>query len=87
MDRSIKTNRPLRRAAIALVLGLALVAAAPLAANGARGAPASGVGDPYYPSAGNAGYDVRHYALDIAYSPSTDKLTGRAVITRLPAKR
>ncbi|GAA1946542.1 M1 family aminopeptidase [Microbacterium deminutum] len=86
MDRSTKTNRPRMRAAIAIVLGVALTAAAPLAADAARSAPASGVGDPYYPTAGNAGYDVRHYALDIGYQPSTHFLTGRAVITATASK-
>ena len=45
----------------------------------APGAP--GLGDPYYPKAGNGGYDVGHYALDVRYDPDTDQLTGHAVIT------
>ena len=32
---------------------------------------ARGIGDPYFPHAGNGGYDVRHYGLDVAYSPKT----------------
>jgi aminopeptidase N len=32
-------------------------------------AGAPGVGDPYFPLAGNGGYDVRHYDLDIDYTP------------------
>lgn len=32
-------------------------------------AGASGVGDAYFPFAGNGGYDVQHYDLDIRYSP------------------
>jgi aminopeptidase N len=43
------------------------------------GAP--GVGDKYYPTYGNGGYDVRHYDLDIRYDPATDRLEGEAVIT------
>ena len=31
------------------------------------GAP--GAGDVYFPFAGNGGYDVRHYDLDITYTP------------------
>lgn len=38
-------------------------------------------GDPYVPGRGNGGYDVSHYDLDVRYDPSTDRLTGRAVIT------
>ncbi|MGH3457392.1 M1 family metallopeptidase, partial [Aeromicrobium sp.] len=30
---------------------------------------ASGAGDDYFPFAGNGGYDVRHYDLDLNYSP------------------
>ena len=43
------------------------------------GAP--GIGDPYYPTDGNGGYDVTHYDLTIAYDPATDRLKGRATIS------
>ncbi|MDQ0581833.1 M1 family metallopeptidase [Streptomyces rishiriensis] len=43
------------------------------------GAP--GVGDPYFPEAGNGGYDVSHYGLTLAYTPDGDELTGTAVVT------
>ena len=42
------------------------------------GAP--GVGDEYYPTYGNGGYDVRHYDLEIEYDPATDRLEGEALI-------
>src|SRR3954452_3877643 len=38
-------------------------------------------GDPYFPAAGNGGYDVRHYALDLGYDTRTGRLDGTAVIT------
>jgi aminopeptidase N len=42
---------------------------------------AAGVGDTYYPTYGNGGYDVRRYELDVAYKPSTARITnGRATI-------
>ncbi|MFJ7768877.1 M1 family metallopeptidase [Streptomyces sp. NPDC097107] len=41
----------------------------------------SGVRDPYFPKAGNGGYDVGHYALSLAYDPDTEHLTGTATIT------
>jgi hypothetical protein len=41
---------------------------------------ASGVGDPYFPRAGNGGYDVRHYGLDVSYSPRSRRLRGVATI-------
>ncbi|HEY0001811.1 MAG TPA: hypothetical protein VGB74_15260 [Actinoplanes sp.] len=43
------------------------------------GAP--GAGDPYFPLAGNGGYDVKHYGLDIRYKPADDRLVGVVVIT------
>jgi aminopeptidase N len=49
---------------------------------GVEGTPGgSGVRDPYFPKAGNAGYDVTHYALDLVYVPGTHHLTGTATIT------
>ncbi|MBT2564957.1 M1 family metallopeptidase [Arthrobacter sp. ISL-85] len=51
------------------------------------GPGAPGSGDPYFPSAGNGGYDVLHYDLDLRYSPPSDpavpagKLTAEATIT------
>jgi aminopeptidase N len=37
-------------------------------------------GDPYFPAAGNGGYQVRHYDLDLRYTPETRALTARARI-------
>ncbi|EMY33694.1 peptidase M1 membrane alanine aminopeptidase [Arthrobacter crystallopoietes BAB-32] len=41
----------------------------------------SGLKDPYFPKAGNGGYDVKHYQLDLDYHPPMDKLAGTATIT------
>jgi len=60
------------------VLGLLL--AIPASAAGA-GPGAPGIGDPYYPTYGNGGYDVSHYDLDLRYQPATDTLTGTTTIT------
>jgi aminopeptidase N len=51
-----------------------LVPGGALAAPGKPGLPrfspgADGAGDPYFPYAGNGGYDVQHYHLDITYTP------------------
>jgi len=43
-------------------------------------AGSSGVGDTYYPTYGNGGYDVQHYDLDIRYSPGPNHLRGTATI-------
>lgn len=53
-----------------------LIAAAPAPHPGS-----DGVGDPYFPQLGNGGFDVRHYGLDLAYNPDTDRLDGRTTIT------
>lgn len=42
---------------------------------------ASGVRDPYFPKAGNGGYQVEHYALDLDYDPADGRLHATAVIT------
>ncbi len=45
-------------------------------------APGSGgVGDPFYPNAGNGGYDAGHYVLDLSYKPDRRKLKATATIT------
>ena len=71
----------LRRAAVCIA-ALAIVASASAAPASAtkyvHGAP--GLGDPFFPNAGNGGYDVRHYRLEIAYDPATQRLDGQAVI-------
>ena len=41
---------------------------------GSVGAP--GVGDPFFPLAGNGGIDVQDYGLKLAYDPATDRLDG-----------
>jgi aminopeptidase N len=61
--------------ALAVVVGIGLVglpgaSAAPGGVPGPRfTAGAEGAGDAYFPFAGNGGYDVRHYDLDITYTP------------------
>jgi aminopeptidase N len=45
------------------------------------GADLTGVGDPYYPEAGNGGYDVDHYDLDLTWQPDAGRMDGVATIT------
>ncbi len=49
----------------------------------ASGAPdgAPGVGDRLLPEAGNGGYDVSHYGLDLSYDPVGGRLSGTAVVS------
>jgi aminopeptidase N len=71
-----------RRAATGAVAALtALAVATPAAATGGSTIGSPGLGDPYFPLAGNGGYDVRHYALDLDYTRATNHLDGTAVIT------
>lgn len=60
-------------AALVVVAGLGVTGAAAAAPNAPGGprytAGAEGAGDDYFPFAGNGGYDVRHYDLDITYTP------------------
>lgn len=64
----------------AVATALALLLAIPAGA-GTAGPGAPGIGDPYYPDAGNGGYDVAHYDLRLHYQPATDALRGTALIT------
>lgn len=55
-----------------------------LSCSGGRSTPAAGapgVGDRLFPAAGNGGYDVTHYGLDLSYDPGSGRLSGTAVIT------
>ena len=42
---------------------------------------AAGAGDPYFPAAGNGGYDATHYDIAVGYDPATDELAGEATLT------
>jgi aminopeptidase N len=42
---------------------------------------ADGIGDPYFPTHGNGGYDVASYDLMLRYTPKAGDLTGTATIT------
>ncbi|KAB1147319.1 M1 family metallopeptidase [Streptomyces luteolifulvus] len=66
--------------AASLLLALALTGCT--GASGASGAPGgSGLRDPYFPKAGNGGYDVTHYELRLRYDPGRNRLTGKAALT------
>ncbi len=64
-------------AALSTVIGLTVVGGA-LAAAFTPGA--SGAGDPYYPNAGNGGYDVTSYNLTLDWQPAGNQVTATAVI-------
>jgi len=58
---------------------LLILPGATLAADFSPGAP--GTGDPYFPLAGNGGYEVGHYAVKLKYDPEGTHLTGRVVVS------
>ena len=55
-------------------LGTIGAAAAPKGPGPRYTAGAEGAGDPYFPYAGNGGYDVQHYDVDLAISPNADQV-------------
>jgi aminopeptidase N len=69
----------MRATAGALAAALVLTLAAPASA-GRSGVGSPGLGDPYYPLAGNGGYDVRHYSLRLDYVRAGNQLDATAVI-------
>ncbi|MFI5673273.1 M1 family metallopeptidase [Streptomyces cellulosae] len=82
MRPSVRRTAVLRREAVIVTVPVALaalLAAAGPAAAGPLGA--SGVGDPYFPLAGNGGYRVGHYDLTLRYDPGSRHLSGTAVLT------
>jgi hypothetical protein len=90
VNRSRSASRRARTPLAALAILPLLLVAPPAAAAGetdeengggidyTQGAP--GLGDPYFPLAGNGGYDVAHYGLDLSYEPATDVLAGTVTI-------
>ncbi|MEZ0076794.1 M1 family metallopeptidase [Planotetraspora sp. GP83] len=74
-------------AALASAAGFSLLAAAVIPAAAADAARATftpgsaGVGDPYFPKAGNGGYDVGHYDLNLRFDPKSRHLSATATIT------
>jgi aminopeptidase N len=52
---------------------------APDAADGTVGS--DGIGDPYYPTAGNGGNQVDHYDVNLTYDPPTNALAATTTIT------
>jgi aminopeptidase N len=67
--------------ALGVVL-FAVLVVSPRAASAAEFTPGSaGLGDPFFPLAGNGGYDVAHYSLVFSYDPATRQFDGTATIT------
>jgi aminopeptidase N len=68
------------------VAAMGLVALVPSASAEKYVAGSAGSGDPFFPQAGNGGYDVRHYSLAIDYDQPANLLSGGAVIRATATK-
>ncbi|CAM5722495.1 hypothetical protein SVIOM74S_08542 [Streptomyces violarus] len=78
MARSVRLVPALTAVPVALAL---------TACGGVHGTPGgSGVRDPYFPKAGNGGYDVTHYGLRLDYDRDAHHLTGTATVTARATK-
>ena len=58
-----------------------VLTATPSTAAAAPTPGAPGIGDAYFPTYGNGGYDAEHYAISIGYDPTTGVLAGTTVVT------
>ncbi|MEU6146791.1 M1 family metallopeptidase [Streptomyces sp. NPDC047081] len=86
--KSVRPATVLRREALVATVPVAvaaLLAAAGPASAGTVGG--SGVGDPYFPLAGNGGYHVDHYDLTLRYDTGSRHLDGTAVLTARATQR
>ncbi len=80
--RAYEWFRGSRKATVAAAILATLLTVSPVAALPGDGTPgAAGVGDSYFPSAGNGGYDVKHYNLDLTWDRASGRLGGTATIT------
>lgn len=73
--------RRLGLALVTLLIATGTLAGAALADDERYTPGSSGLGDPFFPLAGNGGYDVQSYDLDLDYTPATRALVGRAFVT------
>jgi aminopeptidase N len=62
-------------------LAVVLAVATPAVAAAAFSPGAPGAGDPFFPLAGNGGYDVRNYDLRLDFDPANNAIDARAAIS------
>lgn len=68
------------RAGVVALTVAAICTTAPATAQAAFAKGSAGGGDPYFPKAGNGGYDVSRYNLHLRYEPRTNQLVAKAII-------
>src|SRR4051812_867089 len=71
--------------AAGLLDGPAASAASP--SNAPSATAGHGIGDPYFPNAGNPGYRVGHYSVQVRYRPGSGLLTGDTDVRLVPERR
>ena len=72
----------MRARAVLFLIGMLALTFASAGSAWAAFTPGSpGLGDPFFPLAGNGGYNVSHYGLSLSYEPSTNQLSGTATIS------
>ncbi|HEY0636717.1 MAG TPA: M1 family metallopeptidase [Pseudonocardiaceae bacterium] len=79
-------SRASLRTAAAVGCAAALLAAGTAGDAVTQGPGAPGIGDAYFPSYGNGGYDVSHYDIRLRYDPATDRLSGTTTIVAKPTQ-
>ncbi|MEU6403462.1 M1 family metallopeptidase [Streptomyces sp. NPDC046985] len=88
LPQAARRTTVLRREAVGAALPVALASLLATAGPATAGPiGASGLGDPYFPLAGNGGYATRHYDLTIGYDPRTRHLDGTTVVTARATQR
>jgi len=75
----------MKKLAVALASAL-LVAGVPAAEAATPTAGGAGIGDPYFPTDGNGGYDVVHYDIHDSYRIDTHRLFGWTAVTARATK-
>jgi aminopeptidase N len=47
----------------------------------------AGIGDPYFPRAGNGGYEVQHYDVRVRFDPASERVTGTTTVRATSRRR
>jgi aminopeptidase N len=76
-----RSRRGTLRLGVAMLMAAAFAVPTPAWAADGFVAGAPGLGDPFFPLAGNGGYDVTNYSLELGYDPATRRLDGTATIS------
>jgi aminopeptidase N len=83
MDKIEIEAKRLPRAIGILITGAVLLFGLGLTACGGSSEPvpgAAGIGDPYYETLGNGGYDVEHYTIELGVEPLANQIKGTTLI-------